>query len=159
MLGLLLRTAWLLCALVGFATMGPLRAQDDVPLPIESVVLESAEGGYLIAAEVASSPRQRERGLMFRHRLPPDRGMLFIYERPQALAMWMRNTYISLDMIFIGAGGLIYHIEKNTKPLSEAIIGPPGEGIGVLEVAAGTADRIGLAVGDKIIHQAFDQLP
>ena len=145
--------------LVACIWAAPIWADESAPMPVETVVLESAEGGYLLAAEVASSFAQRERGLMFRHKLPPDRGMLFVYESPQQLSMWMRNTYIALDMIFIAPGGSIYHIEKNTIPLSEAIISPPGLGIGVLEVAAGTVDRIGLSVGDKVVHPAFEILP
>ena len=147
----------MLCMAGVLAVSAPSRAQSDDPGPmaVETVALETAQGGFMIAAELAITPEQRERGLMFRHRLPPDRGMLFVYEAPQPISMWMKNTYIPLDMIFLAADGRVMGIAKDTVPESEVVIDSPGPALAVLEVAAGTAERVGLQVGDRAVHPAF----
>lgn len=133
-------------------------AQDAGPLQVETVVLETATGGVLIAAEMATTPEARERGLMFRHRLAPDRGMLFVYDAPQPISMWMKNTHIPLDIIFIRADGVVVGIARDAVPQSEAIIESPESALSVLEVAAGTVERIGLAVGDRVVHPIFGNM-
>jgi uncharacterized protein len=151
--------AAVLCMALMLIWPGYSHAQDAPgPLAVETVVLETAKGGVLIAAEMAVTPEARERGLMFRHRLAPDRGMLFVYDGIQPIAMWMKNTHISLDIIFIRADGTILGISKDAVPQSEALIESPEPALAVLEVAAGTADRIGLAVGDRVVHPAFGNL-
>jgi uncharacterized membrane protein (UPF0127 family) len=146
----------MLCMVGLLLSAGVARAQEDAgPMPVESVALETTTGGALIAAEIARTPADRERGLMFRHRLPPDRGMLFIYEQPQVLSMWMRNTYVPLDMVFLDTGGRVVSIAKDTVPLSEVIVSSSGPALAVLELLAGTAERIGLQVGDRALHPAF----
>jgi uncharacterized membrane protein (UPF0127 family) len=135
------------------------QAQDAPgPLAVETVVVETANGGVLIAAEMAVTPEARHRGLMFRHRLAPDRGMLFVYEDPRPVAMWMKNTHIALDIIFIRADGTVVGLAKQVQPESSELIESPEISLAVLEVAAGTADRIGLAVGDRVVHQVFGNL-
>lgn len=105
---------------------------------------------HVFTVELALTPEQQSRGLMFRETLAPDAGMLFVYDPPRAIAMWMRNTLVPLDMVFAGAGGTIFFIAENTEPLSEALIQPPA-GVGyVLEVPAGTARRLGLVPGDRL---------
>lgn len=106
--------------------------------------------------EVANTPETRSRGLMFRRELPDGRGMLFDFgARETEVTMWMKNTYIPLDMIFIRANGLINHIAESTTPLSEATISSNGPVKGVLEVIGGTARRLGIAAGDRIEHPFF----
>lgn len=87
---------------------------------------------------------------MFRRSLADNAGMLFLYDRPQPVTMWMRNTYISLDMVFIAEGGRVHRIERATEPFSERVIDSGGNVVAVLELKAGTADRIGLAPGDRV---------
>jgi len=106
--------------------------------------------------EIANTPESRSRGLMFRRELAPDRGMLFEFgSRETDISMWMKNTYIPLDMVFIRANGLIHHIAENTTPLSEATISSNGPVKGVLEVIGGTAKRLGIAPGDRVEHPFF----
>jgi uncharacterized membrane protein (UPF0127 family) len=85
--------------------------------------------------------------------------MLFLYEQPEPLIMWMRNTIIPLDMIFIGANGKVHRIESHTEPFSNQLISSDGAVQGVLEVNAGTAEAIGLKAGDQVVYPGFDQTP
>jgi uncharacterized membrane protein (UPF0127 family) len=81
--------------------------------------------------------------------------MLFDFQREQDIAMWMRNTYVSLDMLFIRGDGRILRIAENTEPLSERIISSGGPVRGVLEVVAGTARKLGIQPGDRVAHPIF----
>lgn len=105
--------------------------------------------------EVASNARQHAQGLMFRRRLAKDAGMLFVYRRAEVVNMWMRNTFIPLDMLFIGTDGRIVSIAERTVPMSEKIVSSGEPAIGVLEVNAGTASRLKLKAGDRIESPAF----
>jgi uncharacterized protein len=89
---------------------------------------------------------------MFRRSLPENAGMLFIYDPPQPATMWMKNTFIPLDMVFISAEGSVHRIESNTEPFSTTTIPSDGDVVGVLELNAGEADKIGLKRGDKVIY-------
>ena len=108
-----------------------------------------------LSVEVMRTDAERERGLMDRQYLPPDRGMLFRFDREQNILMWMKNTYIPLDMIFISPKGEVVHIHANAEPLSEDIISSDGPALGVLEVNAGYARKIGLKEGDLVRHPMF----
>ena len=112
-------------------------------------------GVHVFAIELAVSDEERARGLMFRRELPEGQGMLFDFKRDQDVSMWMENTYVSLDMIFIRADGRIARIAENTEPMSRRIISSGGAVRAVLEVVAGTAKRLGLAPGDKVAHPMF----
>ena len=125
------------------------------PARLEPVVVETAEGRFTFTAEIADTPELRQRGLMFRHQLPDDRGMLFDWGEVQPISMWMRNTYVSLDMIFIAADGRVVRIAEGTEPLSETTISSGVPVAAVLEVVAGTAERIGLKPGDRVHHPMF----
>ena len=127
------------------------------PPPIDIVIVHTDKGKFVFKTEVAATPQHRTRGLMFRQRLPKDHGMLFYYGEPRPVAMWMKNTRISLDMVFISADGRVTNIVKTTKPMSLDTIPSKGPVVGVLEVVAGTADRIGLKPGDKIVHPLFSK--
>jgi len=126
------------------------------PARVEAVVVETAKGKFTFQAEIADTPELRERGLMFRHRLPEDRGMLFNWGSVGDVAMWMKNTYVSLDMVFIAKDGKVVNVAERTEPFSETIIRSDGPVAGVLEVAAGTAERIGLKPGDTVSHAMFE---
>ncbi|MGB3023137.1 MAG: DUF192 domain-containing protein [Methyloceanibacter sp.] len=121
-----------------------------------TVVLETDSGEHRYDVEVATSDGDRALGLMFRRSLPETSGMLFLYDTPQPVGMWMRNTYIPLDMVFISADGLVHRIEVNTEPFSTDLISSGGAVAGVLELNAGQADKIGLKPGDKVIYPRPD---
>jgi uncharacterized membrane protein (UPF0127 family) len=129
---------------------GRLNAADQQTLEIIS-----KNGVHVFSVELARTDEERGRGLMFRKELPEGRGMLFDFSPDQDVMMWMKNTYVSLDMIFIRADGRILHIAENTEPLSERTISSGGRVRGVLEVVAGTAKRLGIAPGDRVAHPLF----
>ncbi len=104
---------------------------------------------------IADTEPSRNRGLMFVKSLPPDQGMLFLFERPRYVAFWMKNTYLSLDIVFIGEDGVIVNIARDAVPLSEKTIESDAPVAAVLELIAGTASRIGLVAGDRIVHPAL----
>ncbi|MDX2073456.1 MAG: DUF192 domain-containing protein [Alphaproteobacteria bacterium] len=116
-------------------------------------------GKHHFTIELATSNVQLEHGLMFRNYLAPDHGMLFVYHQPTLARMWMKNTLIPLDMIFIDAKGRIVTIEHNTTPESPAIISSPEPVKAVLELAAGTAEKKHIKVGDKVKHAVFVSHP
>jgi uncharacterized membrane protein (UPF0127 family) len=128
----------------------------DPPAPLlDTIVIESVNFSGILAVEIADTPALRERGLMFRHRLATDRGMLFLYERVQPVAMWMKNTYIPLDMIFVRADGSVANVVVNTVPHSLDTIQSREPVLAVLEVAAGGAGRLGIGPGTVIRHSFF----
>ena len=120
--------------------------------PLEKLTFETATGPHVFMVEVAVTPEEREVGLMYRRSLPADHGMLFDFGRSDEIAMWMQNTYVSLDMAFISADGRVTRIERSAEPLSTRIIPSGGPVKYVVELAAGAADRIGLKPGDRVIH-------
>ena len=112
-------------------------------------------GVHVFTVELVDNDADRARGLMYRRELPEGRGMLFDFQREQEVAMWMQNTYIPLDMIFINADGRIRRIAENTEPLSTRTIPSGGPVKGVLEVIAGTAKKYGIRPGDRVAHRIF----
>ena len=121
----------------------------------ETLKLLTAQGTHAIDIEIADTPEEKAQGLMFRTRLDDKHGMLFFYETPQEITMWMRNTYIPLDMVFIRADGTVHRIEARTEPLSEDIIASRGDVAACLELAGGAAERLGLKPGDRVEHRFF----
>lgn len=100
--------------------------------------------------EVARTPYQQEVGEMFRKEIAPDRGMLFVWSHLQESPMWMRNTYVPLDLVFLDETHRIHAIEEKAVPLSEGIISSHGVVSSVLELPGGTTERLGLVVGDRV---------
>jgi uncharacterized membrane protein (UPF0127 family) len=130
------------------------------PLPaftagIETLEIASSTGVHPFAVEMAENDEERARGLMFRKEMPEGKGMLFDFKAEQPVAFWMKNTYVSLDMIFIKADGRILSIAENTEPLSERGVPSGGPVRGVLEVVAGTARKLGIKPGDRVAHRIF----
>lgn len=117
-----------------------------------TLVLKTDSGEHNYSVEVATSDGEREQGLMFRRALPETSGMLFLFDPPQQTAMWMRNTIIPLDMIFISAGGRVHRIEADTEPFSTDKIRSGGAVAAVLELNAGQAAKIGLKRGDRVTY-------
>jgi uncharacterized protein len=128
-------------------------AQAAVVEPLEIV---TKSGVQVFSVEVATTEEEKTTGLMYRKELPDGQGMLFDFSPPQEVSMWMKNTYISLDMIFIRADGRILRIAENTEPLSTKIIPSEGLASGVLEVIAGTAKKYGIKPGDRVGHRLFN---
>lgn len=119
-------------------------------LPRSEVQVETADGRHVFQVWVANDDWSRQQGLMYIKDLPADQGMLFLFERPVRASFWMKNTYVSLDIVFIGPDGIVVNIAHDTPPLSLAPIESVAPVAGVLELAAGTAARIGLVAGDRV---------
>jgi uncharacterized membrane protein (UPF0127 family) len=134
---------------------GIAHADDASPPRVDSVVIETAAGVRMLSVEIADTPELRERGLMFRHRLPDDRGMLFLYETVHPVAMWMKNTYIPLDMVFLRADGTVAEVRTGTVPQSLDVIQSAEPVKAVLEVASGAAGKLGLEPGTVVRHEFF----
>lgn len=105
--------------------------------------------------EIADTPELRERGLMYRNFLGDNRAMLFDFEVERPVSMWMKNTFIPLDMLFIAGNGTIRNIARWATPQSLEAIDSDGAVRAVLEVNGGTADRLGIHAGDRVIHRVF----
>lgn len=135
-----------LCAWTGFG------AQAASVQPLEIV---TRNGVHVFSVEMATTDKERETGLMYRKELPDGKGMLFDFSPEQQISMWMKNTFIPLDMIFIRADGRILRIAENTEPHSLKIISSGGPARAVLEVIAGTAQKYGIKPGDRVAHPLF----
>ncbi len=126
-----------------------------VPAGFEALEVITPKGTTKFAVEIADNEAEREKGLMFRKSMAPDRGMLFDFHKPQPVAFWMRNTLIPLDIIYIQADGTILSIARNATPMSETPLPSGGPILGVLELAGGRAGEIGAMPGDKVVHRIF----
>lgn len=121
----------------------------------EALIIRSGNKTYKFSVELALNRLQQAQGLMFRQRMAPDAGMLFVYRRDEPMAMWMKNTSIPLDMLFIARGGSIRRIVERTVPMSESVIPSGGPVVAVLELNAGTASRLGLQTGDTVLSRSL----
>ena len=122
----------------------------------EAVCLDLAGGAaHRYEVEVAATPGARARGLMFRRTLAPRAGMLFDFGRDEVARMWMKNTFIPLDMVFVDRGGVVRRIVRNARPRSLDTISSRVPVRAVLELNGGEAERIGLAAGDRLRHPVF----
>src|SRR6267142_2433648 len=117
--------------------------------------IATKSGVRVFAIELAVTDEERATGLMNRKSLPEGRGMLFDFKREQPVSMWMKNTFIPLDMLFIRADGRFARIAENTEVQSERIISSGAPVLAVLEVIAGTARKYGIAAGDRVAHPIF----
>ncbi len=118
-------------------------------------ILTASGQRHAFQVEVARNDADRAQGLMYRRSMAPDRGMLFDFARVEPVSMWMQNTYISLDMFFIRPDGTIARIAENTEPLSTRNISSGEPVLGVLELVAGSAKRLGVQPGDRVQHPMF----
>ena len=143
--------SWLAAILVaGCVASAPASAASFQPLEIVT-----RNGVQVFSVEMATTAEEKETGLMYRKELADGKGMLFDFNPEQEISMWMKNTYVSLDMIFISANGRILRIAENTEPLSTKIISSRGPARAVLEVVAGTVQKYGIRVGDRVGHPLF----
>ena len=152
-----MRRLLLLLSFLVVAWGGTAQAQTGLAtFTTDSLEIDTVAGGhYTFKVEVAETPEQRAQGLMFRQQLAGDAGMLFLFGSSEVRAMWMKNTLIPLDMLFIDETGKIVRIEQRTVPHSERAIVSGGPVAAVLEVNAGTASRLMIKPGDRVRHPAF----
>jgi uncharacterized membrane protein (UPF0127 family) len=146
--------ALLLYWLLSWAALGAASAAD-----LQTVEIATAGGNRRFSVELANTRQTMDRGLMYRRSLPEGQGMLFDLGSERRIEMWMKNTFIPLDMIFIGADGRIRRIAENTKPLSTRLVSSGGRVRAVLEINAGTARTLGIAPGDVVSHPMFAAKP
>jgi uncharacterized membrane protein (UPF0127 family) len=116
----------------------------------DALTITSADGPHKFQIELATDDAHREQGLMFRQSMAPDAGMLFLYDHVQPVAMWMENTYIPLDMLFIAADGRIVNIRQRAVPHSRENITSDGQVKAVLELNGGIVARLGIKPGDRV---------
>ena len=119
------------------------------------LTIATASGPKLFHVEIAATEAQREQGLMYRPMMAADAGMIFLYDHPQQVAFWMKNTVIPLDMVFIGGNGRIVSIHERAVPFSEETIASGPDAQDVLEVNGGTVARLGIEVGDLVTGPAL----
>ena len=144
-----------LFALLALAPAMP-RVEAQALSKIEPLTIATEGDAVMFTVEIADTEELRARGLMFRQRLPADKGMLFDFGAPRPVSMWMKNTYIPLDMLFIRPDGSIAYIAENTVPKSLDAIGISEPVLGVLELAAGTTRKNGIRAGDMVYHRLFN---
>jgi uncharacterized membrane protein (UPF0127 family) len=140
--------------IVGLSLAFPLECRAAEVQPLE---IATKSGVRTFAVEMARTEEEKATGLMYRKELADGRGMLFDFSPEQPISMWMKNTFVSLDMIFIRSDGRILRIAENTEPQSTKIIPSGGPAKGVLEVVAGTARKYGIAPGDQVAHPLFNR--
>jgi uncharacterized membrane protein (UPF0127 family) len=147
-----LMAAWLVVATV--AAVQAARAEDGAArlLSFDRAPLEivTSTGRHAFTVELALNDGQRSQGLMFRRYMAPDAGMLFVYPRDRVISMWMKNTFIPLDMVFVAADGRVVALHERAVPHSLRAIGSGVAARGVIEFAAGTIARLGIRVGDRV---------
>ncbi len=145
-----------LLAFAGLATT-PAAAQQGAlqRFDVEDLTIVSGTQRHRFRVEMAISPAQMSQGLMFRRTMDADAGMLFLHDTEREQAMWMMNTFIPLDMLFIRRDGTISHIAQRTVPQSTATIASNGPVLAVLELNGGTTQRLGIRVGDRVEHRGF----
>ncbi len=148
--------AGLSAAIASLPALGqPAGAAEEPAFPVSPLTIETQRGRFQFMVEIAETPSTWRQGLQKRRQLAADAGMLFDYHQPRVASMWMKDTLISLDMIFIDEHGVVVNIAQNTEPQSLATISSDGPVLAVLEVNAGTAARIGLRRGDRVYHAIF----
>jgi uncharacterized protein len=145
-----LRILSLAAAFAAGLMLSPARSAEQ-----QSLEIASKNGVHVFSVELAVTDEERQKGLMFRKTLPESTGMLFDFKRDQDVSMWMHNTYVSLDMIFIRGDGRVLRIAENTETESDKIISSGGPVRAVLEVVAGTAKKFGIAPGDRVGSPIF----
>lgn len=147
---------FLLAALVALPFAAAAQDTPQPRLPTEPLTIVTRDGTrHRFTVEMAVDPQQQMVGLMWRTEVKPDEGMLFDWGQPRESTMWMRNTVTSLDMVFITQDGRVLRIAERTTPRSLATISSGGPVRATLELAAGTAERLGIRVGDRVEQRIF----
>ena len=144
--------ALVLCSLAAAAGFAPAQLRD---FPQDQLTLQHGTSRIELQIWVADTDARQSQGLMFLTELPQGYGMLFPLTEPRVMNMWMKNTYVPLDMVFVGIDGAVLRIAADTVPQSTDIISSGAVVGGVLEIRAGESKRLGLKVGDRVLHRHF----
>ena len=154
-------TGWVIALCLGVSGALGQGAPQPAPEPLsafpQSLLAVRTASGKVINFKIwtADSERRREQGLMFVRDLDEHAGMLFLFPERQRVTMWMKNTYVSLDLLFMNDKGKIDYIAAKAAPLSPAIIGTPNPEAAVLELKGGACERLGIKVGDAVLHPSL----
>lgn len=152
---IVIKHKFLLLCVILLSAMPILAVAKGITFEKATLSIVSGEQRHVFKVELATTPAQQERGLMFRKSLADDAGMLFVLAQEQPISMWMKNTLIPLDMVFINKQGTITHIHANAKPKSLATISSNGPVYAVLELAGGVSKKKQIKVGDVVEYAAF----
>jgi len=144
----------LACAAATPAQMGPLEELDAFPRG-ELTIADGKRGKHVFKVWLANTPSRQAQGLMFVRSLPTLRGMLFVYPQPMTIGMWMKNTYIPLDMVFIDEHGRVLQVVEQTTPHSLVTIESKAPALAVLEIGGGEARKLGIRPGQQVSHPAL----
>jgi uncharacterized membrane protein (UPF0127 family) len=144
----------LACAPAAYAQMGPLEELDAFPRG-ELTISDGRHGKHVFKVWLADTPSRQAQGLMFVRSLPSLRGMLFVHAQPRTISMWMKNTYIPLDMVFIDEHGRVQQVVEQTTPHSLATIQSRAPALAVLEIGGGEARKLGIRPGQRVSHPAL----
>lgn len=125
----------------------------------EELILQTTNGKHSLRIELVNTPQSRATGLMYRTAMPADTGMLFDFGQSAPVSMWMKNTIIPLDMLFVRKDGVIITIVERTVPYSLASVDSNGPVLAVLELNGGSCARLGVKVGDRLLHPLFGTAP
>jgi len=150
------RAALLILSVLLFA-IPTLVVAAQLPTDPERLILDTQNGPVSISVELALTADDRASGLMHRESMASDHGMLFKFDQTRLILMWMKNTPLPLDMLFLDSTGTVVGIAKDTTPFSESIIPSPAPVRYVLELNAGTAAKRGISVGDKARHRVISK--
>ena len=145
----------LLCLLGCLLALDASKVLSEVSFPQSEIVIISRSGDHKFIVDIATTPSQRQLGLMFRQHMRPNHGMLFNFGEAKLISMWMKNTLISLDMLFVDSDGTILQIEQKTTPLSLDKISGTLPAMSVIELNAGVTAKLGIFEGDQVIHDIF----
>jgi len=151
----------LLLGTTGLGPHGASAADADPPreplarFPEADLVVEADGASHHFRVWIADTEPRREQGLMYVRALKPERGMLFVFDAPQIASFWMKNTLIPLDILFVAPDGRVIRIAASTTPLSLAPIGSMGVVRSVLELRGGTAQRLGIRPGARLVSAAL----
>jgi len=150
--------ALILAGAAALPTLSPAQYVEPLSAFPQSLLTIRTAAGKAINFKIwtADTPRREEQGLMFVHSLDDHAGMLFVFPENKRVMMWMKNTYISLDLLFMNAQGKIDYIAAKATPLSLDIIGPPGPEFAVLELNGGATERFGIKIGDLVKHSSLN---
>jgi uncharacterized membrane protein (UPF0127 family) len=146
---------FVIAALVSLWSAALFPAQAQQTFPKSELSIQSGDKTHAFTVEIARTTDQRAQGLMWRRKVPRGTGMLFLHPSDRVLKMWMKNTLVPLDMLFIDRTGTIVRIKERTVPHSTAVISSGRKARAVLELAGGTASRLGIKPGDRVRHEAF----
>lgn len=139
-------------------------AQSAPPEPLsafpQSLLAIKTANGKVVNFRIwlADTKQREEQGMMFVRDMDVHTGMLFMFPENQPVSMWMHNTYVSLDLLFLDAHGKIDYIAASATPRSDAIIGPKRPEYAVLELKGGACEQFGIKLGDTVIHSRFRNL-